>query len=605
MSFFGELSRRNVFRVAIAYSVVAWLIAQVTEMALDSFGTPDWVMKTLLVLLATGLPIAVVFAWAFELTPEGVKREKDVDRTESITSNTGRKINFLIIGVLVVALGISVSTHQWTSGTPEESPAASMAVTEGPEQSIAVLPFINMSDDADNEYFSDGISEELLNVLVRIDGLRVASRTSSFAFKGKDASIPSIAESLGVAHILEGSVRKSGDTVRITAQLIDARTDTHLWSETYDRKLEDIFAIQDEISSHIVEALKVALGAGGTETAALVQQPTDNLDAYQNYLRGRYLWQRRGEDNIRSAIEAFEKAIELDPQFARAWSSLAAAHTTLPTYSDAPREVHNALATFNAHKALSLDDTIAEAYAVLAEEARTNLRWSEAEELYKKAIASEPKNSTSYLWYGEHLMCVGRTNAALEVGLIAHSLDPLHPGTNQVLGEMYEAAGDYENMEKRSNSAYKLGHYGGLLTIAKQRINEGDFAEALRLMNLVAAEYDVPAELMELRVAAFQNSDQVDVYLEQLDKYSSEFAPIRFLWDYIRLGQLDIAFNIASDPNTFIANRWFDIWESDTRAFRADPRFEALVRNAGFVEYWNEYGWPPACQQIDGKIVCH
>ena len=601
MSFFGELSRRNVFRVAIAYSIVAWLIAQVTELALDSFGTPDWVIKTLLVLLVIGLPIAVIFAWAFELTPEGVKREKDVDRTESITSDTGRKINFIIIGVLVIALGIAVSTHQWTAGTPEGSTAAT---AEDSDQSIAVLPFVNMSDDADNEYFSDGISEELLNVLVRIDGLRVASRTSSFAFKGKDTSIPNIAESLGVAHILEGSVRKAGNTVRVTAQLIDARTDTHLWSETYDRKLEDIFAIQDEISSHIVAALKVALGTGSSGAIDLVQQPTDNLDAYQNYLRGRYLWQRRGEDNIRNAIEAFEKAIELDPKFARAWSSLAAAHTTLPTYSDASPEVHYALATFNAHKALSLDDTIAEAYAVLAEEARGKMRWSEAEKLYKKAIASEPKNSTSYLWYGEHLLCVGRTKAALEIGLIAYRLDPLHPGTNQVLGEMYEAVADIESMEKSSNAAFKLGHNGGLFAIAQQRINEKDFTEASRIMNLLAAEFDLPAEMVALRIAAFQSSDQVAAYLDLLENKGDKNTQIRFLWDYIRLGQLDVAFNIVSDPNVFISNTWFDLWRSDTSAFRADPRFEALVRSAGFVEYWNEYGWPPACKQTDGKIVC-
>lgn len=186
MSFFGELSRRNVFRVAIAYTVVAWLIAQVAELALDSFGSPEWVMKTLLLLLSIGLPIAVIFAWAFELTPEGVKREKDVDRTASITSQTGRKIDFIIIGFLVVALVFAIATHQWT-GIGSEEPDATVAETE---QSIAVLPFVNMSDDASNEYFSDGISEELLNVLVRVKGLKVASRTSSFAFKGKDTASP-------------------------------------------------------------------------------------------------------------------------------------------------------------------------------------------------------------------------------------------------------------------------------------------------------------------------------------------------------------------------------------------------------------------------------
>ncbi|MCH7895093.1 MAG: adenylyl cyclase, partial [Proteobacteria bacterium] len=404
MSFFRELKRRNVFRVAVAYAVVGWLLVEVASVLFPTFEAPAWVMKVFATVIILGFPLAMFFAWAYEITPEGLKKEKDVDRSQSITTRTGRKIDYIIIGLLSVAVVFFASTHQW-SGEGESTDKTETGETAAvAEQSIAVLPFVNMSDDPANEYFSDGIAEELLNVLVRVEGLRVASRTSSFSFKGKGISIPNIARELNVNHVLEGSVRKAGNTVRITAQLIDVRTDSHLWSATYDRELEDIFAIQDEISGHIVQALKIALGAGEQESMAHVQKPTENLEAYELYLRGRYFWQRRGEDNIRRAIGMFEQATALDPRFARAWSSLAAAHVTLPTYSDTPTDEQYPLAVFAARKALTLDDSLAEAYAVLGDMARVNKKWSAAQAQYLRAIASEPKNSTAHLWYGEHLL---------------------------------------------------------------------------------------------------------------------------------------------------------------------------------------------------------
>ena len=207
MSLLSELERRNVIRVAVAYSVTAWLVAQVAELAFDSFGAPDWVMKTLLFVLAVGLVFAIVFAWAYEITPEGVKREKDVDRSQSITNETGRKLNYTIIGILAAALVFSVVTHRWTTGEIAPALEETVDAAANVEKSIAVLPFVNMSDDPNNVYFSDGLSEELLNVLVKVEGLRVASRTSTFSFKGTDTPIPEIAEALNVAHVLEGSVR--------------------------------------------------------------------------------------------------------------------------------------------------------------------------------------------------------------------------------------------------------------------------------------------------------------------------------------------------------------------------------------------------------------
>jgi len=246
MSLFAELKRRNVFKVGAAYVVMAWLLAQVVDVFLDNFGAPEWVIKTVLLLLVAGFPLALFFAWAFELTPEGIKKEKDVDRSQSITRETGRKLDFLIIGILVIALAyFALDKFVLTTGDTAPGSAAVTETAPTDEKSIAVLPFVNMSDDAGNEYFSDGISEEILNALAKVPELQVAGRTSSFAFKGENQDLRKIGEALGVNNILEGSVRKAGDKVRITAQLIRVDNGFHLWSESYDRKLTDVFAIQN------------------------------------------------------------------------------------------------------------------------------------------------------------------------------------------------------------------------------------------------------------------------------------------------------------------------------------------------------------------------
>jgi len=240
MSFFGELKRRNVFRMAAAYAVVGWLIVEVCSVVLPTFDAPEWVQKVITFLILLGFPMALAFAWAFEMTPEGLKRERDVVREESITHSTGRKLDFFIIGVLAVAVVFLVVDNYWLTEPEDETTSAeAIAEASGPA-SIAVLPFVNMSASEENEYFSDGITEELLNLLAQLPELKVSSRTSSFTFKGTNSDIPTVAERLGVTNILEGSVRRSGNRVRITAQLIDAKSDTHLWSETYDRELEDI-----------------------------------------------------------------------------------------------------------------------------------------------------------------------------------------------------------------------------------------------------------------------------------------------------------------------------------------------------------------------------
>ncbi len=331
MSLFAELRRRNVVRVGLAYTVIGWVLAQIAEFAFENFGAPDWVLKTVVVLLLLGLPIALFFAWAFEITPEGVKREEDVDRSQSITQTTGRKLDFVIIGALVVALAYFVwerqasiepidSVEETNVATAKESSASGPVM-----RSIAVLPFINMSSDEEQEWFSDGLTEELLNALARTPDLLVAARTSSFKFKNSGEDVPTIAAALGVAHILEGSVRRDRDRLRVTAQLIRASDGFHLWSQNYDRKPEDVIALQEEVAIEIATALQTAMDPDAL--ASMVSAGTSSVPAYNAYLQGlAYGISTLSTGDVYvflSARDAFERAIELDPEFALAYWELA------------------------------------------------------------------------------------------------------------------------------------------------------------------------------------------------------------------------------------------------------------------------------------------
>lgn len=326
MSFFEELKRRNVIRVAIAYGVGAWFILQLSDVVLENISAPEWVMQTIMLVLLIGFPLVIIFAWAFEMTPEGIKKEKDVDRSQSIANKTGRKLDRMIIGILTLAVAyllIDKLVLQDTS-PPIETGSGSISLQENlnltpaktvaePTPSIAVLPFVNMSGDQENEYFSDGLTETLLHMLAQLPDLQVAARTSSFAFKGKNESITTIAKALGVAHILEGSVQKAGDRVRITAQLIRADDGFHVWSQHYDRTLDDIFAIQDEIAGDVASALGASLL--GTEAADLHAVDTTDLDAYDDYLKGLQQQAIFSYGSLDEAENHFKKALAHDPNF--------------------------------------------------------------------------------------------------------------------------------------------------------------------------------------------------------------------------------------------------------------------------------------------------
>ena len=331
MSFITELKRRNVFKVSIAYLIIAWLLAQVLQLAFESFGTPEWVMKTVLVLFAAGLPFALFFAWAFELTPEGLKREHEVDRSQSITHKTGRKLDFIIIGLLVIGLVY----FAWDKFTPAPSGTETVAESSGDAKavkalakSIAVLPFANRSNVEDDQFFTDGIHDDLLTLLAKIGDLRVISRTSMMKYKNTQLTIPEIGRELDVSTILEGGVQRAGKRIRINAQLIDVASDKHIWAETFDREMtiENIFEIQTEITRRIVTAVRGELT--DTESAVLSQLPTDSLEAYEAYLQAKAIINRAdyAQENYIEAEFWARKAIELDPEYAQAWAVLVEIH---------------------------------------------------------------------------------------------------------------------------------------------------------------------------------------------------------------------------------------------------------------------------------------
>ena len=616
-SFFEELKRRNVVRVALAYIITAWLIAQVADLALDAFAAPDWVMKTILLVLLIGFPLAIVFAWAFEKTPDGIKLEKNVDRSQSITNMTGKKMDRGIIVALAIAVVFLLykvnvdDPAQPASGTSTEVSSqpskALVASADAAEPSVAVLPFVNMSDDPANEYFSDGISEELLNVLVKVSTLKVASRTSSFSFKGKDISIPEIAEQLKVDHVLEGSVRKAGNRVRITAQLIEVSTDRHIWSETYDRELEDIFAIQDEISGHIVEALQAALAGSQQATPMEADQPTQNLRSYEAYLQGRYFWQRRGEDNIKKAIELFKRAIDLDPDFARAWSSLAAAYITLPSYSaEAGLEpIYFPKAQTAATKALELDASLAEAHAVLGDIARIfGDNWAAAEEHYLAALRNEPKNPTGHLWYGEFLFATGRLKDAIHESEIAQELDPLSPGTNVNLGGLYEIANRNEEAGPLLQTGWELGHAWGKYLLGMMNTQSKNYNQAIEDFTAVEEKLNIPLGLFSGTPKALRDHSPQAAIDTLRSKQDPTLAVFR-VSHLVLLGDVDGAYQVVHDnPDQLKGNNLFELWTRHMAPFRQDPRFIELIKKLGLDSYWRQAEWADDCQPKGDTFTC-
>jgi TolB-like protein/cytochrome c-type biogenesis protein CcmH/NrfG len=439
--FIQEIKRRNVFKVAVVYIIAGWLTMQVVDVMFPALKIPDWFTSAIAALVVIGFPFAIIFAWAFELTPEGIKREKDVDRSESITPQTGKKLNGTIIAILVVALGFMLIDKFLL--TDEATDTADEVAAVDIKPSIAVLPFVNMSDDKDNEYFSDGLSEELLNLLAKIPALHVAGRTSSFQFKGTNEDLRLIGQKLNVANVLEGSVRRSGTKLRITAQLINTDTGYHLWSETYDRELTDVFAIQDEIAANVVDALRLALLG---EDIPAPSHSTENIDAYNLYLRALYLSDQTTEADLRNAMEALKRAVEIDPGYADAFALMAETHQLLISgfvgdgsedFEEGYRQVHE-----YADAALAIDPRNAAAlYSKGSAIWVSELDLVTATNYYERALQTDANHSGAIGWLSFLLLAQGRNEEATALAERALELDPLSIVALRALGDAYRFSG--------------------------------------------------------------------------------------------------------------------------------------------------------------------
>lgn len=582
---FNELKRRNVFRVGIAYLVVGWLMIEVVDTIAPRMAMPEWVPGLVIIMVLVGLPITLFLAWAFELTPEGVKKSQDVDAEVSVTAGTGRKLDRMIIAGLALGMVFLLVDRFWGGPGEMAEPVADAPIAEqaqATEVSIAVLPFVNMSSDPEQEYFSDGISEELLNVLTKVEGLKVAARTSSFSFKGQNKPIAEIAEVLGVGHILEGSVRKSGNQIRITAQLIRVSDGFHIWSDTYDRELVNIFAIQDEIAEAIVSELRVRL-TGQTKIAS---SSTRNAEAYQAYLKGRYFWNLRSIADILTAIEHFEEATGLDPEYAEAWAGLADAFVVLPGYDvdDEKALPRYERARQAAKRALAIDPTMGRAYAALGTTSVTIFRWQEGLDYYEKGIELAPDYATGWQWYGTSLAEMGRHDDGLKALERALELDPVSRIINSNYADVLRGDGRTAEAVKHFKYAISLHpgfpfHWYGL---AQTHLDVGHFPEArvafreyARLEDENPALYigwvdqvenyastgqvvDIPPELLDMPTlgrgnqAAFHIlSGHIDAGLDFLD----EAADAGYMDAGLTLVLSDYSFRSVWDHPRFIALR--------------------------------------------------
>ena len=593
MSFFQELKRRNVFKVAIAYIVVAWLVAQVLQLVFESFATPDWVMKTVLVLMAVGLLFALFFAWAFELTPEGLKREREVDRSESITPQTGKRLNHTIFFVMALAIAYFaydkyILRTEPVATTDEAATQVDVGLVSGeramePDKSVAVLPFVDMSPEKDQEYFTDGLTENLLNALAQLRELKVAGRTSSFAFKNRNEDLRSIGGQLGVAHVLEGSVQKSGQRVRITAQLVSAGDGYHLWSQTYDRTLEDIFAVQDEIATEVARAMQVTLLGHHTVESAPVSKDTGA--AYNDYLKGLYERNRGTMESNRRAIEYFRRALEEDPNLALAWAGLARSLDFVTGFDDGDFTAGFEEARASALRALEIDPDLPEGHLALAGiQQSLDWDWEAAEASLNRALAMRPGDTEIRRKLALLKAMRGKRDEAFaEYDRVAEQ-DPLDLQAQMALanslrerGRFDEALEVFSHIKDKDPERRALHWQRGRLYMEK-----GAYQQALDEFALEKFEF---LKLTGLAIAHhhLQQRDEAVANLQTLISTMGESSSYQIAEVYAQWGDADNAmswlergYNIRDPGLQFLS------LDSFFTPLEKDPRFQAFLEKMNF-----------------------
>ena len=607
--FLEELKRRNVIRVAILYVVTAWLMLQAADVGMSALGLPDWTGKLVMFLLALGFPIALTFSWIYELTPEGIKRDSEVDRSESITTQTGHRIN-ITIGVLLVVTLVVVMVDRFVLQPPVADTPATAAVPSGSaadaveDKSIAVLPFANLSGNPDEDYFSDGMTEELLNVLAKNTALKVAARTSVFRYKGEGGDIREIGAELGVAHVIEGSIRRDGERIRVTAQLIRVDDGFHVWSETYDRELKSVFAIQDDIAQRIARELEATLGAD-----ALVPEPRADVNpaAYEDYLKGRALYRARSD--LPRAVAHFERTVELAPDMAAAWSSLCLSLEVAHWFASSLE--HAALGDVlgrmrvAAGQAARLEPRSAMTLHALANVARSDLRFAEAERLYLQSIAADPTYPDVREDYSEFLYHMGFPGESLAASRDLVALEPLVwvfwarigdvgmlLDRDDLIEEFYERVNELAPTEVTG----LLGRYG-------QALANGRYEDARDLME--DAYRRDPASVAPDRAMFLWSMGGPGI-----DDETARFVIRRksvFVQYAIPKGNLDLFFESARLSHVPEARYtlFYSLGLPIAAPLLSDPRAKALIRDLGFEAYWRQRGWPALCRPLgDDDFEC-
>jgi len=590
---FAELKRRNVFKAAAAYLALGWVVTQVTSTVAPLLHLPEWIGPVVVWIGVIGFPFVIMFSWIYELTPEGLKRESEVDRSASITHITSRRLDYIIIGLLVLAIGLFAFVNFGPHGVEPpaasreaQAPTASSAPTlstasaapAASENSIAVLPFVNMSSDKEQEFFSDGISEELLNLLAKIPQLQVTARTSSFAFKGKETGIPEIAKALHVAHVLEGSVRKSGNAVRITAQLIRAGTDTHLWSQTYDRKLDDIFAVQDEIAADVVKQLKVTL------LGAAPKVRTTDPEAYALYLQAVQLGRQVIAEAYKQSDALLRKVLAIDPRYAPAWAALAENFYREANQGLLPIKEGFADAREAAQKALAIDPEYAPAHARLGYIAMygdNNL--AGAAQHLKRALALDPADLDVLRNSASLLQSLGRLDEALALAEAVVHRDPVNVTALFNLGLYQRTAGRFDTATASLRTVLSLA--------------PGRGAAHANIGNALLQKGDAPGALAEIAQETSENWKMIGLpmaYHALGRKADSDAALAALIAKYEKDGPFNIAYVYAYRGEADKAFEWLDkaveygdsglgeiVTENLFDNIHADPRWLPFLRKIG------------------------
>ena len=612
MPFIKELKRRNVFRVAIAYAIAAWLLIEITATTFPILQLPDWSVTLVTVFVLSGFPLALIFAWAFELTPAGIKLEKNVDRSASIRHITGRNLDFIIIVVMALAIGYFVYDEFVIEPAQKEALATDSAqeiVATEVRQSIAVLPFVNMSSDPEQEYFSDGLSEEILNLLAKIPELKVIGRTSSFAFKGKNEDLRIIGRALGVNTLLEGSVRKSGDRVRITAQLIDVSDGAHIWSETYNRTMTDIFAVQDDVAAAIIDALQIHVSANPTRG-----RPTENTEAYALFLKARA---SINTYEFRDAEEILLEAIELDPKFAEAYELLAFSYWWLAGTVVKAAEGQKLMGEAAA-KALAIDPELVLAQAMY--QSGNIETWSLLGEIeaFERAVREQPSNTAPLRALTSKLMKAGYLQEALTFAKRRVELEPLSPAANNRLSEVLLAVGRTSEAIAALELADQLGSTAAKWVIGAMNLVEKRDDIAITHFEAWLQQYDYP-DTTWIRELVTGARDPVtgQAYLDSRIPQIVAAMPEEEAYDrqrtltmwYLAFGFFDRYFELIL--NIDLDSTWTDA-DSLVYAgtifsrlgFTAHPKYLEVAESLGIVELWELRGPPDFCEKVGGQWVC-